>query len=171
MTRRRPEWVVERIRKHHDRKGFSCGRIDLDEYLKRYARQNDEKGISHAYVAVHPGKRMVCGYFTISTCSIEFKELPESLAAGIPRYPVPCVLIGRLAVDTTSQASGLGRFLLMEALWRTLIASRDIAVYAVVVQAIDEKARRFYLHHGFDSLENDRLHMVLSMKAVRKLVE
>ena len=164
-----PPWVVERIRKDHDRRSFSCGNDELDEYLRRYARQNDKKGIGYTYVVCREGKKLVSGYFTISTSSIEFEDLPATLAKGLPRYPVPCVSIWRLAVDRESQGKGLGRLLLMEAFQCALSAGRSAAVYAIVVDAKDDKARAFHLKHGFDSLKDDRFHLLVSLKAIREL--
>jgi len=170
MQKKRADWILERIHKHHDRKSFSCGKSELDTYLRHFARQNDEHGIGCTYVAVQSNSNTVAGYFTLSTASIEFVNLPKHLAKGIPKYPIPCVLIGKLAVARDRQGQGIGRFLLWEALRIAFNVAQEIAIFLVVVDALDEDARQFYLHNGFEGLKEDRRRLAVSVKAMRQLL-
>ena len=157
--------IIEPLSSKHDRSSFDCGEPSLNTYLRQYARQNDEKGLGRTYVAVEPGQTRVEGYYTISTGAVTFEQVPEKL----PRYPIPVVHLGRLAVDLSAQGKGLGELLLVDALKRTTMAAEQLGIYAVEVRALNDSARRFHLKYGFTPLLDDGLHLYLSMKAIRKL--
>lgn len=160
-------WNFEPIRKKHKRQEFDCGNRELNQYLSRYARQNDIKGINKAFVATKsetPSK--IDGYYTISSSTIDFRSLPKSDRRTIPNYPIPAALIGRLAVDLTCQGQGLGTELLINALIRIVKASQEIGIYAVRVDAIDDLAKQFYLKHEFIPFEDAPLSLFLPIKAI-----
>ncbi|MCC5787819.1 MAG: GNAT family N-acetyltransferase [Phycisphaerales bacterium] len=164
-----PRWSIEALASDHDRDGFSCGHASLDEFLKRYAGQNQRTGVSRTFVAVRPGERVVCGFYSLAAGSVELNHLTDEQRKRLPRYPVPVAHLGRLAVDRGSQGKRLGETLLIDGLWRIARADREIGIHAVEVVAIDEAARRFYLKYGFSELRDDPRHMFISMKTVRKL--
>jgi GNAT superfamily N-acetyltransferase len=137
----------------------------LNAYLKRYSGQHDRKGIGRTYVAIEEGGNRILGFYTISSGAITFDIVPENL----PHHPVPVALIGRLAVDQSARRWGLGEMLLMHALRSANAAAESVAVYAVVVDALDEHARNFYLKYGFKELADDHLHLYLPMKVINKL--
>lgn len=158
-------YTIERLSPAHDRSSFDCGEQTLDEYLRRYAGQHDRKGLGRTYVAVERGGSVVKGYHTISSGAVSFEIVPENL----PRHPVPVILLGRLAVDRTTQGHGLGAMLLVHALKRALNVSEQLGVHAVVIDALNDRARAFYLKYGFSELSDDRLHLYLSVKKIRHL--
>ena len=158
-------FVIEKLSHRHDRSAFDCGVAELNDYLKKYSGQHERRGISRTYVAVEEGERRALGYYSISSGSIAFDTVPENL----PRHPVPIALIGRLAVDKSARGHGLGEMLLMHALRSAQRASEVVGIYAVVVDAWDEAAKKFYLKYGFNELKDDRLHLYLSMKVIRQL--
>lgn len=158
-------YTIERLSSSHDRDSFGCGEQALDDYLRRYARQHDRKGLGRTYVAVERGSTIVKGYYTISSGAVSFEVVPENL----PRYPVPVVLLGRLAVDRAAQGHGLGAMLLVHALKRAADVSEHIGVHAVAVDALHDNARTFYLKYGFAELLDDRLHLLLPIKKIRQL--
>ncbi len=160
--------IRERINKSHDCGSFQCGNPGLDSYLQKYARQNDISGVGRTYIARFKNSRKVIGYYTIASSSIEGSSLPEKLSKILPRYPVPCALLGRLAVSEDHQGMGLGEFLLMDALFRILTISEQIGLFAIVVEAVDIKARDFYKKYGFEPFRDDKRRLVLSIKAVKK---
>ncbi len=162
-------WGIERIRKSHQRTGFRCGTAALDDFLSRHARQNDAAGIGRTFVAIKPGQSAVCGYYTLAAGGVCFDELPLDQARRLPRYPVPVVVLARLAVDSSAQGQGLGRYLLMDALKRSLSLAEGLGIFAVAVSAKDEAARAFYLRYGFQRLKDDRLHLFLAMTTIRKI--
>lgn len=158
-------YTIERLSPSHDRDSFDCGERPLDEYLRRYAGQHDRKGLGRTYVAVEHGGTAVKGYYTISSGAVSFEVVPENL----PRYPVPVVLLARLAVDRTARGQGLGAMLLVHALKRAQDVSEQLGVHAVVVDALNDTARAFYLKYGFSELLDDPLHLFLPVRKIRQL--
>ena len=158
-------FFVEPLKKDHQRFDFDCGIESLNLFLKNYARQNDEKGLSRTFVAVRPGDNTVHGYYSLSSGSVSFEHLPEKL----PRYPIPTAHIGRLAVDRLSQRAGLGEFLLIDALRRVVNVAGELGIFAVELYAINESAKSFYLRYGFTELADDPYHVYLSIKKIRRL--
>ena len=157
--------IIERPSPHHDRRDFNCGVQELNLYLQRYSGQHERKGIGRTYVATKRGESRVLGYYTISSSAVAFDVVPENL----PRHPVPVALIGRLAVDNIARRQRLGETLLVHALRSAQRAAKIVGIYAVVVDAFDESAKKFYLKYGFNELIDDRLHLYFPMKAIEKL--
>lgn len=157
--------IVVPLSDRHDRSQFDCGEPSLNLYLQRYAGQHDRRGFGRTYVAVSEVSGPVSGYYTISSGSIAFETVPENL----PRHPVPIVLKGRLAVDRQSQGQGVGELLLVDALRRAQRAADELGIYAVAVEALSDKARYFYERFGFRALTDDRLHLYLPIKVIRRL--
>jgi GNAT superfamily N-acetyltransferase len=158
-------YIVEPLGIQHDRDVFDCEENSLNEFLKKYARQNDEKGLGRTFVAVKPGDPAIIGYYTIASGAVSFDTVPEKL----PRYPIPVAHLGRLAVDKQAKGQGVGAFLLIDALRRIVQVADQMGVYAVEVYALNESAKQFYLKYGFTPLKDDPQHLYLSMKKIRKL--
>src|SRR5581483_7127934 len=110
---------------------FSCGQSSLDRFLKEYAGQNQARDFSRTYVLVRSGDPRVCGYYTLSAGQIERESLPSKLGKKLPRYPVPVVVLARLAVDGSVRGAKNGRRLLWDALQRSLSAAELIGIHAV----------------------------------------
>jgi GNAT superfamily N-acetyltransferase len=157
---------VEPLSRRHDRTAFDCGNQDLNVFLKQFAGQNEDRGLSRTFVMTEAGEVRVIAYHCISSGAVSFEEMPEK---RLPRYPIPVVHLGRLAVDLHYQGQGLGEFLLMDAMRRAQLVAEQIGVYAVEVRAIDEAARQFYLRYGFTELKDDKLHLYLPMSVIKKL--
>ncbi|SIO60898.1 Acetyltransferase (GNAT) domain-containing protein [Singulisphaera sp. GP187] len=165
-----PEWAIEQLTGNHDHSGFDCGKQSLSEWIQRYAGQNDKRDTSRTYVAVRPVDFRVFGYYSLSSYQIRFEDMPAPIANRLPRkQPIPAALIGKLAVDKNAQGQGLGEILLMSALGRAVLLSQQIAINAVVVDAIDEQAKGFYLKYGFRALLDDPLHLFIPLSVVRQL--
>jgi predicted GNAT family N-acyltransferase len=161
-------WDFLSLQKKHNRTKFDCGNEELNQYLRKYAKQNDQKGISKTYVATKPpSSPTIDGYYTISTSTITFTSLPEDIARKLPNYPIPAILIGRLAVDLNCQGEGLGEELLVNALNRIVQISEEVGIYAVRVDAIDERAKQFYLKYEFISFVDQPLSLFLALKTIR----
>ena len=159
---------ISRLGDRHVREGFDSGVAALDEFLRKYARQNDEKGLSRTYVATRPGEFDVLGYVTIRMGEIACASLPEAEQRRLPRYPVPMLHVARLAVDRKARGQGIGEQLLIHALSKALDAADVLGVWGVEVIAKDESARTFYARYGFKALVDDSLHLYVSLKAVRR---
>ncbi|HAA31524.1 MAG TPA: GNAT family N-acetyltransferase [Cyanobacteria bacterium UBA8553] len=161
------QWNFLPIDKTHQRDSFNCGYPILNEYLKRFARQNHNKGIAKTFVAISAsGGLKVDGYYTLSSSIIEYESIPESFQRGMPGYPIPAVLIGKLAVDNLVKGQGLGRELLVDALYRAVRASMEIGIFAVRVDAIDLQAKKFYLKHEFIPFQDKELSLFLPMETI-----
>ena len=138
-----------------------------NERINLRLKQSAKRRISRVFVA-RPSRDIatVPGYYTLSTFSIDLSALPEKVAKKLPRHPVPAALIGRLAVDISMQGKGVGKMLLANAIKRTLTISDDIAIYAMVVDAIDEEAESFYKRYGFFHLAHRGSRLFLPLKSL-----
>ncbi len=161
--------VVELLQTHHDRAGFDCGNASLNNFLRHQARQNMDRnvGVTHVVVAT-AGETKILGYYTLVTRTIERVIIPDS---RLPTGPIGVVLLRRLAVDSSVQRSGLGKRMLLRAMKQTLIASMDVGIYALVVNAIDDSAKDWYLglDWGFEQLLDDPHHLYMSIKTLKQL--
>ena len=158
--------VIEPLNQIHNRAGFNCGIASLDRYLKRQARQDIKRSISRVFIARHQqNESVVLGYYTLSTLSIDLSCLPNDVARKLPRHPIPAALIGRLAVDVSAQNRGMGRLLLSNAIKRTLAVGNNIAIYAMVVDAINQEAESFYQRYGFSHLVHNSKRLFLPLKS------
>jgi len=138
---------IELLGSRHDRSAFESGIEALDRYFRAQAGQDARKNIAASFVLVL-ADGSVGGYYTLSATAVKLAELPTDLAGRLPRYPlVPATLLGRLAVGRQHQGKGYGRFLLADALGRAVRS--EIASFAVVVDAKNEAARRFYEGESF----------------------
>lgn len=136
----------------HDRTSFNCDSEPLNRYLREQVTQDVRRRIATCFVALTDDQR-IAGYYTLASASLLLADLPVSLGKKLPRYPtVPAVRMGRLAVDQAFKGQGLGGALLADALDRAIRS--DIAAYALMVEAKDEAAVAFYLHHGFIALRD-----------------
>ena len=156
--------------KLHNRSDFSCGEPSLDDYLKRRASQDVKKQAAVVHVlSTTDDSSAILGYYTLTASSILSNDVPKALQKRLPRYDhVGVTLMGRLAIDETCKGQGLGGILLMDALNRALRASAEVASFAVVVDALHEQAKAFYLHYGFSSFEEHPLKLFMPMKTIEK---
>jgi GNAT superfamily N-acetyltransferase len=160
---------VEALGPQHDRNGFASGVEPLDRYFRTQAGQDARKNMAAPFVLVLPDGG-IGGYYTLSSTSVKLAELPDNVARRLPRYPlVPATLLGRLAVDRRFQGRGYGRFLLADALLRALRS--EIASFAVVVDAKDDAARRFYERESFLPLLDEPMKLFRPTSDIAKLFE
>ena len=157
---------IEPLSPKHVREGFACGVDALDRYLASQAGQDSKRSYASNFVAAELSSGRVCGFYTLSMAGVAVGLLPEPLQRKMPRYPsVPAVRLGRLAVAVTVKGRGLGKWLLLDAMARSLAS--EVAWAAFVVDAKDETARSFYLQYGFLALADDPLHMFLPRATVQ----
>ena len=151
---------VEALTAQHDRNSFASGVEPLDRYFRVQAGQDARKNLAAPFVLVL-SDGIIAGYYTLSSTALQLAELPERIAGRLPRYPlVPATLLGRLAIDHRHQGKGYGRFLLADALYRSVRS--EIASFAVVVDAKNESARRFYEVESFLPLRQQPIEVVSS---------
>lgn len=136
----------------HDRAGFSCGVPELNDYLQRFAAQQVARGVSTVHVLVETDQpSLILGFYTLSAAQVDVLQLSETDRKKLPRYPVPCFRMGRLACRADRQGKGLGKLLMGCAVDRCLQARKQVAAFALLVDAKNEKAKAFYEHYGFSS--------------------
>jgi GNAT superfamily N-acetyltransferase len=131
-----------------DRGGFDCGSIALNGYLQMQAGQDMKRRVAACFVAVDRSTGAIAGFYTLSACHVHLSDLAPDWQRKLPRYPVvPAVRLGRLAIALPYQGRKLGAALLANAVSRAVRS--EIAVTMMQVEAKDEQAAAFYLHHGF----------------------
>ena len=134
----------------HDREGFDCGVQTLDEYIRRLAEQHRRRGISSVFILTGSARpEYILGYYTLSAAEVDAARLAEADRKKLPRYPVPCFRMGRLACRADQRGRGLGKLLVGCAVDRCLKARQQVAAYALIVDAKDDSSAAFYVHFGF----------------------
>ncbi|MBA3807519.1 MAG: GNAT family N-acetyltransferase [Solirubrobacterales bacterium] len=155
-------------RREHRADQFDCGEETLDRWLRAYAGQNQKRDAARTFVTTETDGK-VAGYYTLVAAQVEHEQATTSVRQGLSRhFPIPVALIARIAVTTTHQGAGLGRSLLLDALHRVLRASEQLAIRAVTVDALDERAASFYRRFGFEPSHLAPRILMVSLDAVRR---
>jgi GNAT superfamily N-acetyltransferase len=162
-----PRWHEEPIGKQHDRKSFDCGVAPLNDYLRRFARQNHERGGSKTFVAVpDEAPTRILGYYTLSPSALDFERVPEVITRGLGRYEVPVFRLGRLGVGTAYQGGGLGTMLLLSAAERAMAVAEVAGGVALAIDAKDDRAAEWYVGAGAARLLDDPLKLILPFETI-----
>ena len=166
------EFRLEGLAKQHDRAAFSCGVQSLDHYLKTQASQDMRRKANAVFVLVGvEAPTQIVGYFTLCALALSQNAVPEAARKHLPRYPmVSATLIGRLAVDKSKQARGVGALLLARALRMAYENTSVLGSSMIIVDALDGRAADFYQAHGFIRLA-DSMRLILPMQTVAGLIE
>ena len=146
MTGPAPLGAPDLLGDHHRIDGFTSGAPTLDAWLARKARANQVSGASRTYVLCR-GDRVV-GYYALAAGSVGHDLAPRKLRQNMPD-PIPVIVLGRLAIDLSEQGNGLGRALLRDAMLRVSAAAQEVGIAAILVHALNDRARDFYLACGF----------------------
>lgn len=157
------------LTKSHEIAGFDCGVLPLNDFLAKYALQNQASGGARTYVLTRGGR--VIGYYSLAPASVVPDDAPARVIKGQGRYPVPVILMARFAIDTAEQGKGLGRALFRDALRRALSGAEAIGGRAFLVHAKDEAACAFYLQLGIEQSPTNPLHLFLLFKDIRQSLE
>ena len=153
-----------------DRESPKPGEISLNNFLKKNALRRDAEGFAKTYVILsNEGDLRVIGYCSLSSYLVEPSNIPNS-SINLPPHPIPCILLGRWAVDSSMQGRGVGRVLLRHAFEVAIEFSEKVAAYAIVAEPIDEKVRLKYLDYGFLPLE-DTLNVYIEIAFLRQARE
>lgn len=148
----------------HDRAGFDCGVLELNIYLQRFANQHRLRGIASVFVLTDAGAPdKILGYYTLSAAEVDAASLSEADRKHLPRYPLPCFRMGRLAASAGMRRRGIGRLLVGCAVDRCLKAREQVAAHALIVDAKDEQAKGFYQHYGFTVFPSQPLALYLPL--------
>ena len=163
------QYRIEPLSDQHDRAVFSCGVEALDRYVQKQAGQDVSIRVGVLFV-ITPDGTIMAGFYTLSAHLVNLADLPESVAKKLPRYPnVPATLLGRLAISENFRGQGIGELLLLDALKRAFGNTREVASAVIVVDAKDERARGFYLHHDFMPLPMHPNRLFYPMRTIEKL--
>lgn len=162
------ELVVEHLKSTHDRKSFDCGVEALNSFLQKQARKEMERRSSVTYVLVGADRPTeIVGYYSLSSASVLLDSLPEDVLEKLGRQSsVPVTLMGRLAVRTSDQGTGVGGRLLWNALSRSESLSRAIGSVAVIVDAKDERAATYYQSHGLRPFAGQPSRLFITMATI-----
>ena len=154
------------LTKTHVTTGFNCGKPALNDFLHKYALQNQTSGGARTYVLVRSNH--VIGYYSLAPASITPEDAPERVMKAQGRYPVPVILMARFAVHKEEQNKGYGKALLRDTLRRATNGAEVIGGRAFLVHAKDEEARAFYLKFGMEESPTNPLHLLLLFKDIRQ---
>jgi predicted N-acetyltransferase YhbS len=169
MCMRSPVVEIVAFDRKFDRSSFSCGKPDLDDWLKRQAGQQERANNTRTFLAVR-GQQII-GYYATTTYRLGLDEAAAMFGVGRRAYPIPAVLLARLAVDSSCQGSGVGSKMLFHALMQIAAASRYVGFEVVVVHAIDSDAVTFYAQRGFTQFEDHELHLFMPVKNLLATLE
>jgi GNAT superfamily N-acetyltransferase len=136
--------------KRHNRAALACGEPMLDTFLQRNAHQNIRRGVSQTWVLVPAAQpSTIAGYYSLAPAQVGLSNLQPADARPLPPYPIPCFRMGRLARDLRWHGEGIGALLVGLAVERCLQARRSVGGYALIVDALGDNAKSFYLRYGF----------------------
>lgn len=158
----------------HRLEGFDCGKPELNDWLlrhARHARQAQGSGSARSFVACACAGERVAGYFSLTVGQIDTLEAPERVRRGMGQYPIPVVILARLAVDLEYQGRGLGWSLLQDAIRRTLALAGQVGIRALLTHPIAAQADSFYRRFGFESTPLQGRQLVLLLKDARRSVQ
>jgi len=161
---------IEPLDSAHDRSGLLSGSSALDRYLRQQASQDIRRRIATCFVALDTEAEEIAGFYTLAATGVPLDALSEEVARKLPRYPlVPAAFLARLAIAQPYQGRGLGAALLVDALKRA--ARAELGVFALIVDAKDDPAQRFYEHFGFALLPGEARRLVLPIATALRLLE
>lgn len=161
----------ESLTKDHDLSQFDCGKEPLTTWLKKHALQSQNSGQSKTMVVTTEADNKVVGYYSYNIISVEHLDsTPDRVKKGLAKHPIPVFVIARLARDTKYRGTGLGKRLLLHGLKRAAAISEWVPIRAIVVDAIDEKAKEFYRDFDFEPFPADALRMWLLLKDLLKTI-
>ena len=164
MTLSAPEPLAAR----HRLDGFDCGRPTLNDWLLRHAQQAQGSGSAKTFVVAQ--EERVAGYFSLTVGQVDTLEAPDRIRQGMGQYPVPVVILARLAVSLQDQGQGIGFGLLQDATRRTILIAEQAGIRAMLTHPIDAEAARFYTRFGFVASPLREQQMLLLLKDARRWV-
>ncbi len=155
----------------HDRSQFDCDVDELNNWLRTQATQQQRKDNAVTFVALHPDDGRVVGYYSSLTYRLDLDEAAAAYGVGQRHYPVPAILLARLAVCRSFQGKGLGETLLTHALRNATAVAERVGVEVLVVHAINDVAATFYVRYGFTPFANHDLRLFMPTSTIRRTLE
>lgn len=156
----------------HDRSAFDCGAPSLNDFLRTKAVRHQAQRVSRTFVLTDDAApERIFGYYSLSNCQIAREKLRTQDVKSLPRHPVPAVLLARLAVNEAHQGRRYGQWLLMDAIKRCALIGYQSGVYALLVDAKNEAAKRFYDRFGFQPIAGRPMTLYLPLETGLKAVQ
>ncbi len=160
------------LKKRHKRADFSCGKKSLDVYLQRHAGQDMKRGLAAVFILEGESEVDIAGFYALSSQSIEAGDLTELSVKGLPvERPIPCTLLGQFAVHEKWKGQGVGAWLLGHVLHEVTAHAEKVGSFALIVDAVDEEARTYWLHCGFIPFPSTQNRLFLPMKTIKKWLD
>lgn len=156
------------ISAEHNLVDFNSGEPSLDEWLKNRAIRNHASGASRCFVLCN-NKKEVVGYYSLSAGAISRESAPKAMQRNMPN-PLPVLVLGRLAIDKKYHNKGLGSALLRDAMIRSVGIAEDAGVFAILIHAISEQAKRFYLSRGFVESPFEPMTLFMTLQTIRSIL-
>ncbi|MFG1520325.1 hypothetical protein [Halobacteriovorax sp. ZH1_bin.1] len=159
---------LEKTTKVKARESFNSGKQSLDDYIKKFAKNASKKGVGQTHTLITETPLKLIGYYTLSSLSIQ-----KSLIAKLSSFPapeIPGMLMARLAIDSSEQKKGFGKKILVHALTKIEQISVDAAIKIIVVDALDQEAKNYYLQFGFIEFDDEPMKLFMSIETVRKVL-
>ena len=163
-------WSIEALLKSHPRRNFESGSSDVDQWLKKSALQSQKKHLTTTKVLLDE-ERTVVGYYTLAFSEVDFSDLPADLVKSLPHRQLPVSVLAWLGVNRPYQGRGFGRRLLATSLVDCYEASQTFAFIAVILDCIDEQAKRFYRQFDFQEVPGYPMRLYLSFKSLEALAK
>lgn len=166
------DWQEEPIAKKHDRNSFDCGEPELNEFLKKHARQSHERGAAKTFVAVDKAdSKTILGFYSLCPAALEYTRTPAIVRKGLARHDVPVFRLARLAVSHAVQGQGLGGQLILAAGRRCLLAAAEVGGVALLIDAKNERVASWYSSYGAIPLPDNPLCLLLPLATVQEALQ
>lgn len=165
-------WQICKLEKTSNKKDFDCGIEELNEYIKKYARQSQDRGLATTFTIISQIDKKVIGYYSLNLSKIKKEDLSLENQKGLPNCEIGVVLLGKLARTLSEKGNGLGEKLIIDAMHRVYKISEEVGTYGFIVDAINEKAKIFYTKYGFIEFPHQPMRLMLNKETLKsKLIE
>lgn len=157
-----PAWREEAVAKSHDRAAFDCGDAQMNDFLRRFARQSHEQNAAKTFCAIDRENRIL-GFYTLAPSAVAHEAVSAAMTKGLARHEVPGFKLARLAVDLSVAGQGLGGQLLAAAALRCLRLAGEGGGVLLIIDAKAERAARWYRSYGAEPLRDKPLTLVMPL--------
>ncbi|TPN36142.1 GNAT family N-acetyltransferase [Mesorhizobium sp. B2-3-3] len=159
-----PPWHEEPIAKGHDRTSFDCGDRQMNDFLRRFARQSHDQNAAKTFCAIDDtAAERILGFYTIAPSAVAHETVPETMTKGLARHEVSGFKLARLATDRTVAGHGLGGQLLAAAALRCLRLAGEGGGILLIIDAKNERAARWYASYGAERVQGRELTLVMPL--------
>jgi len=166
-----PAWHEEAITRKHDRSAFDCGDVELNDFLRRYARQSHDQGGAKTFLAIDDNTKAILGFYSVAPASLVYDRVPQIMRRGLGHHDVPGFRLARIAIHRAQQGQGLGGQLLLAAGRRCLMAAAAVGGTILVIDAKNDRAAAWYASYGAIPLLDAERTLILSLVTIEGLLK